>query len=211
MNKLQQALQEWGKKVCKECRAFIDEGNTDQDFYVFQTEIPKESPELLLVGINPGGSKSYKERGKERETIDDLTQGSNIYRCKKDNQWQSNALERVSSLWEYIKDDRVTGINACYFNTRKDSDLSKEIWDFCAPLTQELIEILKPKRIIFLSTNEYHLRQAGVKQIKSIGAYVKEGIWQERKIYAIPNHRFYRAYSYDNTKKMSDILEAYIK
>lgn len=80
MNKLQQALQEWGKKVCKECRAFIDEGNTDQDFYVFQTEIPKESPELLLVGINPGGSKSYKERGKERETIDDLTQGSNIYK-----------------------------------------------------------------------------------------------------------------------------------
>lgn len=211
MNKLQQALQEWGKKVCKECRAFIDEGKTDQDFYVFQTELPKESPELLLVGINPGGSKPYKERGKERETIDDLTQGSNIYRCKKDNQWQSNALERVSSLWEYIKDDRVTGINACYFNTRKDSDLSKEIWDFCAPLTQELIEILKPKRIIFLSIDEYHLRQVGVKQIKSIGAYVKEGIWQERKIYAIPNHGFYRAYSYDNTKKMSDILEAYIK
>lgn len=105
MNKLQQALQEWGKKVCKECRAFIDEGNTDQDFYVFQTEIPKESPELLLVGINPGGSKSYKERGKERETIDDLTQdliSTDVKRITNGSPMHSNVSHLFGSTLKMI-------------------------------------------------------------------------------------------------------------
>ena len=213
MNKLQQALQEWGKKVCKECRAFIDEGKTDQDFYVFQTELPKESPELLLVGINPGGSKPYKERGKERETIDDLTQGSNIYTDTDANSKQSNKLKNAVPLWKHIEEDRVTGINACYFNTRVESDLSKAIWDLCVPLTQELIEILNPERIIFLFTGPDKLIRMGVKNIRPVEAFVKEGMHQDRKVYAIPNHGWRKsgnAFYGENVDKMSEILSEYL-
>ncbi|MDO5017073.1 MAG: hypothetical protein Q4E10_01770 [Porphyromonas sp.] len=214
MNKLQIELQKWGKKVCKECRAFINKSETDLDFYVFQTELPKESPELLFVGINPGGSKPYSEyvteKGKERETIDDLTQGFNIYKYSEGNSRQSGAFRRVEALWKYIENDRITGINACYFNTNNEGDLGKEIWDLCTPLTQELIGILNPKKIIFLFTGDEKLKRMGIKSIEGVGAYVKKGLWKGQEVYAIPNHAWYRAYSYENALKISDILSKYL-
>ncbi|MDO5036624.1 MAG: hypothetical protein Q4D93_06660 [Porphyromonas sp.] len=217
MNKLQEELQEWGKKVCKECRALIKENKTDQDFYVFQTELPEESPELLFVGINPGGSKRYSEyiaeKGKERETIDDLVQGFNIYKCSDANNRQSSTLRRVEILREYIENDRITGINACYFNTKNERGLNKEIWDFCAPLTQELIEILNPRKIIFLFTDNKKLEWMGINSIEVVKAHVKRGTCQGREVFAIPNHGWQRSgslYSNENAPKISEILSEYL-
>lgn len=216
MNKLQRDLQEWGKEVCKDCRELIEAGKTDKDFYVFQTALPKESPELLLIGINPGGAMTYTDRvafkGRHRVTIEDLAQGNNIYKNKIDNNRQSSALERIGGvLWNIITEDKVIGINVSYFNTDKETDLSLEVVDFCSKRTSQLIKILQPKHIIFLTTNVNNLKRVGVMGIKSVGAYVKEAIWQDRRVLAIPNHGFYQAYSYENTKKISEILDEYLR
>ena len=217
MNQLQKELQEWGEKVCVECRELIERGKTDKDFYVFQTAIPVKSPELLLVGINPGGGKTYEEqvskcrKGQHRETIEDLAQGYNVYKDVENNAFQSRALSRIASLSHLIESDNVTGINVCYFNTNNVADLNSAVLAFCAKQTKELIEILQPKRIIFLTSTESSLKLVGVEKIKGVGAYVKEGIWAGRKVYAFPNHGYYRAYSYANAAKMSEILKAYLK
>lgn len=217
MNQLRKELQEWGQKVCKECRELIEKGKTDKDFYVFQTAIPENSPEVLLVGINPGGGKTYEEqvsnwrKGQHRETIEDLSQGYNIYKDYQNNAFQSRALSRISSLNHFIETDSVTGINVCYFNTNNVSGLNSDIWEFCAMRTKELIEILQPKRIIFLTSTESSLKLVGVDKIKGVGAYVKEGVWNGRKVYALPNHGYYRAFSYANAAKISEILDSYLK
>lgn len=216
MNQLEKALEKWGIKVCTECRALIKSGETSQDFYVFQTATPKESPDLLFVGINPGGNKSYDEQvsqhrgGKDRETLSDIAQGYNIYRDFENNRSQASALSRIASLTPFIQEDKVIGINVCYFNSTQANDLSPKIFNFCAELTKELLDILQPKKIIFLTTAADTLKKVGVQKVKSVGAYVKEGDWQGRKVLALPNHGFYRAYSYENASKISDILKEYL-
>jgi len=174
MNQLQKELQEWGERVCVECRELIERGKTDKDFYVFQTAIPVKSPELLLVGINPGGGKTYEEqvskcrKGQHRETIEDLAQGYNIYKDVENNAFQSRALSRIASLSHLIESDNVTGINVCYFNTNNVADLNSDVLAFCAKQTKELIEILQPKRIIFLTSTESSLKLVGVEKIKGV-------------------------------------------
>lgn len=217
MSDMKKELQEWGRQVCQECRELIKSGKTDKDFYVFQTAIPEKQPELLLVGINPGGGKTYAEQvyqyraGKDRDTIEDLTQGDNIYRDRKENRCQSSALSRIASLSALIEKDSVTGINVCYFNTENASSLNNDVMSVCASRTKELIEILQPKRVIFLTSAAKLLSLVGVIKIKGVGAYVKEGELNGRKVYALPNHGYYRAYSYKNAAKMSEIIEEYLK
>lgn len=214
---MKKELQEWGRQVCQECRELIKSGKTDKDFYVFQTAIPEKQPELLLVGINPGGGKAYEEQvsehrgGKDRDTIEDLAQGYNIYRDRENNRYQSSALSRIASLSKLIEEDSVTGINVCYFNTEDVTGLNNDVISTCAARTKELIEILQPKRVIFLTSTNRLLSLVGVTKIKGIGAYVKEGEWAGRKVYALPNHGYYRAYSYKNAAKISEIIEAYLK
>lgn len=217
MEQLKKELQEWGKKVCCECRELIKRGKTDKDFYVFQTAIPESSPELLLVGINPGGGKTYEEqvakfrKGQHRKAIEDLTQGYNIYRDNTNNAFQSRALSRIASLSRFIESDKVTGINVCYFNTENITGLNADVFEFCAERTKELIKILQPKHILFLTIEEKTLRLVGVERIKAVDAYIKEGIWYGRKVYALPNHGYYRAYSYVNADKISRILDSYLR
>lgn len=217
MSEMKKELQEWGRQVCQECRELIKSGKTDKDFYVFQTAIPEKQPELLLVGINPGGGKAYEEQvsehrgGKDRDTIEDLAQGYNIYRDRENNRYQSSALSRIASLSKLIEEDSVTGINVCYFNTEDVTGLNNDVISTCAARTKELIEILQPKRVIFLTSTNWLLSLVGVTKIKGIGAYMKEGEWAGRKVYALPNHGYYRAYSYKNAAKISEIIDAYLK
>ena len=53
----------------------------------------------------------------------------------------------------------------------------------------------------------------GVKNIRPVEAFVKEGMYQDRKVYAIPNHGWRKsgnAFYGENVDKMSEILSEYL-
>jgi hypothetical protein len=85
--------------------------------------------------------------------------------------------------------------------------LSKVIKEFCITKTTEFFKIINPKLILFFTTSDYELSNCGVKNIKPIGNYMKEGILNGKKILAMPNPGYYIAYSYDNGAQMGNIIQ----
>ena len=50
---------QWLEDVSNQCNEYALK--CDLDFYVFQTPVDLYNPELLIIGINPGGGKPYSE------------------------------------------------------------------------------------------------------------------------------------------------------
>lgn len=214
-------LDRWLEDTATQCDKYARKNNTD--YYVFQSPIPTMEVETLIIGINPGGYKEYttalKEKGIQKRTKHDLSQEINLYSVRNyhpDNKVMAKKLSRV-----FISEDQMDildtaiAINVYYFNTAKDSDLCGtigiETMRFCESKTRELIEILNPQKIIFLTTAQWLLKNIGVTQIKSEGHFVKSGILKDRKILALPNPGYYKAYSYANGTEMSKILTEYMR
>lgn len=225
-------LQSWLQEVATTCDKYAKE--IDLDFYPFQSPLPKSNAELLIVGINPGGSKSYKEMLQEKSkdygeviearTSDMLAYEENMYAVKPqweiDNKLKGNNVMRTKlrrvfvtePLPNILKDSTV--INMYYFNTQDIEvlgNISNIIKEYCINKTVEFIEISNPKRILFFTTSNYLLSKCGVKNIKPIGHYVKVGILNGKKVLAIPNPGYYKAYSYVNGELMGKTIEKYIK
>jgi hypothetical protein len=101
-------------------------------------------------------------------------------------------------------------MNMYYFNTQNTAKLgmlSKVIKEFCITKTTEFFKITNPNLILFFTTSNYELSNCGVKNIKPIGNYMKEGILNGQKILAMPNPGYYIAYSYDNGAQMGNIIQ----
>jgi hypothetical protein len=227
-------LQSWLQEVATTCDKYAKE--IDLDFYPFQSPLPQSSIELLVVAINPGGSKSYKEMLKEKSkeygkviearTSDMLAYDVNMYAVKPqweiDNKLKGNDVMRTKlkrvfvteHLQNLLKKSKI--INLYYFNTQNTMTLGKlsnTIKEFCEKKTFEFIEITKPQKILFFTTDNYTLSKCGVQSnsIKSIGNYVKEGVLKNGQyVLALPNPGFYRAYSHDNGKQIGVHIEKYI-
>ena len=105
-------------------------------------------------------------------------------------------------------------MNIYYFNTQNvaklEASLSREIKSYCQNKTRELIGIVKPQRIIFLCSSNNELSALGVRQIKSIGSYMKTGVLDGVEVIIMPNPGYYRAYSYANGAEMATKLKAYL-
>ena len=76
--------------------------------------------------------------------------------------------------------------------------------------TKEIIEIINPKNILFLTSSNSNLKNCSVNDITAIGSNIKTGKLGKRTIFAIPHYGSYSAYSYDNSektaKKLSEIF-----
>src|SRR5690606_7611955 len=53
----------WLKEVADQCHEYALD--IDKDFYVFQTRSDLFRPEILFIGINPGGKKTYQHALKD--------------------------------------------------------------------------------------------------------------------------------------------------
>ena len=225
-------IQEWLEDVATTCDKFAKE--IDLDFYCFQSPVPSKPVDLLIVAINPGGDKSYikaldeksKDAGKQitSRSADMLAFGENTYATKP--QWEidyklkGNDVMRIKLKRVFITDylqkalNESTVINLYYFNTKntdKLGTLSNDIKKYCVKKTNEFISIVNPKLILFFTTCESDLINVGVKNIKSIGSCMKEGYLNQKRIIAVPNPGYYKAYSYENGGKMGCIIEEYLK
>lgn len=215
-----QELDKWLEEVAEQCHEFAIE--IDLDFYCFQSPLPTTNPETVIIGINPGGYGKYsgtlEKHSINKRSKNLLSQSINIYSvihpCE-DNKVMVGKLSRVfynDFLQNTLED--ATIFNMYYFNTRNveslNLQLSNKIRQYCIEKSKELLEILKPQHIIFLCTANSQLVNMGVTHIKGIGNYVKTGVLNGRKIIALPNPGFFKAYSYENGAKMGEHLQAYL-
>ncbi|MDY3521948.1 hypothetical protein JSO62_10465 [Riemerella anatipestifer] len=225
MKNFEKRKQDWLEEVCKDCHEFALKSNLD--FYVFQTPIIY-NPKLLIIGINPGGGKTYseilKEKNINKRTPETLYYGENTLTNKPIWEIEAN-LKGSDVLRDRIKrifnDENNLNIlensmmmNMFYFNTKKGKDIegiNLEIKQYCIEKTKEFIEIINPKNILFLTSSNNNLKECSVKEIKIIGDNVKTGKLGNREVVAIPHYGFFSAYSHENSKKIGKKLSEIFK
>jgi hypothetical protein len=159
---------------------------------------------LLLIGINPGGSKSYKEalkeKGYDKRPASDLGYKENTLVEKPEwETWRGsddmrNSLKRVFNADNNldILNDTVM-MNMFYFNTGQEKDIAgieSEIRKYCIDKTLEFIEILNPQNILFFTSNADNLKSCGVKNIMGKDTFIKQGTLGNRTVYTIPHYRY---------------------
>lgn len=162
-------LREWSNKVVTYCheKATNPAYKLDLSFYAFQS-VPKESPELLLLGINPGREYTYAEQfnnpiwglTKEKKMTAEVFEKGNP-EFNTHNTWM--LWKNLSKSFESDKMKDILSnsmyMNFIYFNTIKIENLlakkgGKEVYDICRNFSLELIsEIIKPKQILCLGTS----------------------------------------------------------
>ena len=222
----EEELHKWCFNVANQCDVYAKESNLD--FYVFQSAYPTENVDLLILGINPGGSGSYEnalenkriEREdpsitKRDETM--LAQGVNVYaEDGLGNDVMREKLKRVFTsefLQEKLRHSTVA--NIYYFNTRDVEALGRlaqPVKNYCERQTQELIRILCPKHLLFFCTSlDGGLRQIGVTNVRSLSCFMKVGELDGQKVLLVPNPGFFKAYSKENGFKMGQIIERFLK
>jgi hypothetical protein len=210
--------EKWLNEVSDECHEFAS--RIDLDFYVFQTPCDRYNPKLLLIGINPGGNKSYKktleEKGYSKKPASDLAYKENILVEK--TEWKTgmgsdvmrDRLKRVfngDNNLDILKDTVM--MNMFYFNTSrtKDIGIKTEIRKYCIDKTLEFIDILNPQNILFITNDEGILGTCSVKNIVQKENFIKQGDFGKHKVYAIPHYMGKLcAYSYVNSAKMGKSL-----
>ncbi|TZF81764.1 hypothetical protein FW774_17050 [Pedobacter sp. BS3] len=211
----------WLEEVNSQCHEYAKE--IDLDFYVFQTPINKYNPDLLIIGINPGGEGKYSkwlERNKkDKRTNESLYYGVNtlvekpyweIEDKNKGADTMRAAFSKVFTEENGLKSvlKNAVMMNMIYFNTKTEKDLNSipiEMRNFCISKTLEFIDILKPKNILFL-TNEKMLKKYGVKNILQVSDTVKKGNLNDLDIFCIPHYGAYAYYSDKRGRKMGDTL-----
>lgn len=168
MTDFEKKLTEWSNKVVNYCHdiAINPEFDLDLSFYAFQSE-PKESPELLILGINPGREFTYADQFNNPiwSLVNDKRMTAEVFR-------NANPLfhnHKTWTLWKNLSksfsDDVMNEIlsnsmymNFIYFNTVKVENLlakkgGKMVYDMCRDFSIELIsDVIKPKHILCLGT-----------------------------------------------------------
>ena len=199
--KFKQEVDNWLNEVCEQCHKYAKD--IDVDFYVFQSELPKNyNPQLLIIGINPGGHKTYKkmleEKGIERRTKETLYYDVNTF-AKKPNWETGKGSDRMRSVLRKIFAERLFSVlensivmNMFWFNTTKAVDIesiakAKKINEYCREATMKFIEIVNPQNIIFFSSDYNRLKAIGINKIIQEGTNLKSGYLGNRKVYAIPH------------------------
>ena len=209
----------WLEEVSNQCHEFALK--CDLDFYVFQTPCNIYNPKLLIIGINPGGSKTYTEMLKckdyDKRPATDLGPDINTLIAKPD--WETetgNDKMRTNFSKVFTEENKLRSslesavmMNMFYFNTPKETDINLidiEIIDYCLNKTLEFIDILNPQNILFLTSKEASLKKCKIKNIVRIGNNVTKAELNNRIVFAIPHYGYYGAYSNGKSYTMGKTL-----
>lgn len=190
-NQLQTSLEEWAEKTVKAYHEIALEVNLA---YYTQSDLSKitESPEVAIVGINPGGGEKdtyegqrknknwsylYKNLHKNTQDKDHLLKGNYCKEGEEPSSWEKhkswNYWSRLrhclqkTYLKEFIDDDsKIIVTNASFFSTPTAKEIEEQLLENTIPYTLELMEITNPKNLIFLSGKKCFERLSRLPSLK---------------------------------------------
>lgn len=176
--------------------------NERQDYYVFQTEY-RENPEVMIVGINPGGNCTRNQKWLC------APKGENGY-LDGTHQW----FVTLRKFFGYpenslLKDklDNCVGSNITFINTGNSGQIPKELKspDFIRELVREII---KPKYIIALGIDPFYALKNKPEKVRQFGSIaLKYSEFNGTPICFIPNPSA-RNTKYYNGNKCEDWQKA---
>lgn len=167
-----EALETWADNAAKGYVSITKDIEGNASSFYTQSDLTKlsQSPEVMILGINPGSEGTYIEQkanpnwGLNGADMD----GAHLIRgnyCKDansrsawDNRGKWNYWKRLRNYFRNVAegnplDDESKFVlsNISFFNTPKANQLSNELLLRTIPYSIELINIIKPKHIVFLS------------------------------------------------------------
>ena len=168
---IQKELRKWADKTAKGYVSITNEEGEDAPSFYTQSDLTKivTSPEIIVLGINPGSGGTYisqKENpnwglsGKDMDG-EHLIQGNY---CKNEagysnwsdrNKWQfwkglKAYFKNVKSGNPLENEENFVVTNMSFFNSIKAKQLSYDLLIKSIPYSLDLINLLKPKHILFL-------------------------------------------------------------
>jgi hypothetical protein len=173
-NQLQNSLEDWAQETIEAYHMIAQEVNLA--FYTqSDLSILRESPELAIVGINPGGKEKDTYEGQRKNKHwsylhnnpleldkNHLLKGNYCHEEGKPSYWEKH---KKWSYWSRLKhclektylkdviddDSKIIVTNASFFSTPTAKEISEDLLIKTIPYTLELIEKTTPKHLIFLS------------------------------------------------------------
>lgn len=161
MNNIQQQIRTWAEK-------WVSKFNEQKHNFYTQSPLDVIDGEVdtMIVGINPGSEGGEMN---EEISVDEFLRGNKHWeeRYQADGEAQkdwANFLNGVHAFLGYDRkqnpesidnDKKTVWTNLTPFDTNREKDLAKSLLSLGAAATLELIEIVKPKRILLLSVDAF--------------------------------------------------------
>lgn len=188
-NQIQILLEEWAEKTVKAYHEIALEVNLA---YYTQSDLSKitESPEVAIVGINPGGgekdtyegqrnNKNWSYLHKNTQDKYHLLKGNYCKEGEEPSSWEKhkswNYWSRLrhclkkTYLNEFIDDDsKIIVTNASFFSTPTAKEISEDLLIRTIPYTLGLIEKTTPKHLIFLSGKKCFERLNSISKLSKL-------------------------------------------
>ena len=190
-NQLQNSLEDWAQETIEAYHMIAQEVNLA--FYTqSDLSILRESPELAIVGINPGGKEKDTYEGQRKNKHwsylynnpleldkNHLLKGNYCHEEGKTSYWEKHkkwsywsGLKRCLSntyLSNDIEDDRkIIVTNASFFSTPTAKEISEDLLIRTIPYTLGLIEKTTPKHLIFLSGKKCFERLNSISKLSTL-------------------------------------------
>ena len=163
----EEKLQMWAEEVVPYCDE-IARTKVKRTFYVFQST-PKESPKVLLLGLNPGRDFPYEAQCKNEKwnipngmTVEAFIK-TNPYDKEQDTWTILRGLKKTKKVHPLLQSEfeDMVYMNLLYFNSinfdkfqRSFREDWKEVFDNCVGFSKFLItEIIKPEKIVCLGAH----------------------------------------------------------
>ena len=157
----EELVKAYWEKVQQQYAPYVAEGGilANHDYYVFQTKY-KYQPDLMIVGVNPGGNGSGHDGW--------LTQGINSYTEGAPPWFQTlrNAFDYPNNKELAVMLDTCVGSNKYFVNTGSEKDVPKEIQSMATLLIRELVDIVRPKHVLTLGYDVFCTIKNRPEQVK---------------------------------------------
>lgn len=143
-------IQTFWEKVQTLYAPYIAKGGIleNRDYYVFQTKY-KYRPELMIVGVNPGGN-GMGHGGWLSQGMNSYTEGEHPWFQTLQNAFGFPNNKKLSNILE-----SCVGSNKYFVNTGSEKDVPKEIRAMSTLLIRELVDIVCPKHILTLGVDVF--------------------------------------------------------
>lgn len=188
-NQLPVLLKEWAENAVRTYHQIASRDDVNIAYYT-QSDLSllTTSPELMIVGINPGSFDSYSDqRRKEnwsylyKNPLDEnhLLKGNYCHEKGKPSSWDNHRKWKYwAGLRHYLSktfllntiddDSKIIITNASFFSTKKANEIPEELLIETIPQTLNLIKISNPKYLLFLSGKRCFERLSSISKLSEL-------------------------------------------